>query len=270
MSFFDTSRPTSRGKFRRTEFVDLTPGQTTIRIIDTAEEAAKFYTHYVKGVSIKCLGDDCPICKNNTRIYAENPESYRDVPGWSPRQERFAVNVLDKTPVKICPNCQAEVKKHGTGFLPVCPKCNQPIVEVKEAPLNKIKVLSKGVTVADLLNGIDESILDADGEKIGINNFDIVLYVAGSGKTQTISPIPLADKRDTPEYNVADKFDLDNVAIELNPEEISSLLKGISLRDIFAARKNRDDDDEEQGTDADKEEIEDLADEVKKMLDGIQ
>jgi len=238
MSFFDTTRPEKSTSFRKTEHLDLTPGQTTIRIIDTPEEAYKFHTHYIKGVSIKCLGEDCPVCASNIRIYAENPDSYHEIPGWSPKQERYAVNVFDKTPVKICKNCHAEVKKMGPNFSPICPHCSQPIIAEQEAPLNKIKVLAKGVTLAELLNGIHESVLDANGDRLGINTFDIVLYVTGAGKQQNISPIPLTDKRDPVEYRAEDKFDLTKVAIELTPEEIGDLQKGISLRDIFAARRS--------------------------------
>ena len=236
-SFFDTTRPDKATNFRKTEHIDLSPGQTTIRILDTPEEALKFYTHYIKGVYIKCLGEDCPVCTSNMKIYAENPDKYREIPGWSPKTERFAVNVLDKTSVKICPHCKAEIKKNGATFLPVCPDCNQPVMEVQEAPLNKIKVLAKGVTVADLLNGIDASILDKDENRIGINNFDIVLYVTGTGKQQKISPIPLIDKTEPVDYKPEDKFDLTKIAIELTVEEIADLQRGISLRDIFATRR---------------------------------
>jgi len=238
MSFFDTTKPERSLNFRKTEHIDLSPGQSTIRIIDTPEEAYKYYTHYIKGAYIKCLGEDCPVCKSNTKIFSEYPDSYREIPGWSPKQERFAVNVFDKTPVKICKNCKAEIKKNGTAFLPVCPKCNQPVIAEPEAPLNKVKVLAKGVTVAELLNGIDASILDEKGDKIGINAFDIVLYVTGTGKQQTISPIPLVDKKDPVEYKPEDKFDLTKIAVELTPEEIGDLQKGISLKDIFAARRS--------------------------------
>lgn len=240
MTFFDTTKSDKSSSFRKTEHVDLTPGQTTIRIIDSPEEALKYHTHYVKGAYVKCLGEDCPVCKSNFKILAENPDSYREVPGWSPKQERFAVNVYDKTLVKICPACKTEVKKNGNAFPPVCSnsRCGQPIVAVAEAPLNKIKVLAKGVTLAELLNGIDASIQDEKGEKIGINNFDIVLYVTGTGRQQTISPIPLVDKRDPVEFKKEDKYDLTKIAIELTADEIIDLQKGISIKDIFAARRN--------------------------------
>lgn len=237
-SFFDTTRPEKKANtFRRAEFIDLPQGQTTIRIISTPEEACKFYTHFIKGVSIKCLGEDCPVCKSNMKICAENPDSFRDIQGWNPRQERFAVNVFDKTPVKRC-SCGAEVKKNGNAYPSICPKCSLPIVAVEETPLNKVKVLAKGITVAELLNSIDSSILDNDGNKVGINNFDIVLYVTGTGKQQKIAPVPLSDKREPVEYNPEDKFDLTKIAIELNPEEILELQKGISLKDIFAIRRS--------------------------------
>jgi len=240
MSFFDTTRPERQSNYRKTEHIDLSPGQTIIRILDTPEEAYKYSTHYVKRLYVKCLGEDCPICASNMRIYAENPDNYRDVAGWTPKADRYAVNVFDKTPVKICPNCSKEVKKNGTSYPPICVGCNQPIVEVVEAPLNKIKVLAKGVTVADLLNGIHESVLDAGGDKLGINNFDLVLYVTGTGKNQTISPIPLTDKTAPVDVGAQEKFDLTKIAIELTPEEIIDLQKGISLKDIFASRRTQE------------------------------
>jgi hypothetical protein len=263
MSFFDTSKSEKSVNFRKTEHIDLTPGQTTIRIIDTPEEALKYHTHYINRCYIKCLGEDCPVCKTNTKIFSEHPEDYREVQGWSPRQERFAVNVFDKSPVKICSNCKAEVKKSGTTFPPICPKCNQPIVAEKEIPLNKIKVLAKGVTVAELLNGIDESIQDPEGNKIGINNFDIVLYVTGTGRQQTISPIPLVDKRDPVNFKPEDKYDLNKIAVELTPEEIGELQRGISLKDIFAGRKSQVSDDFL------KEDPAELSDDVKKDIDKL-
>jgi hypothetical protein len=237
MSFFDTAREKSANNFRKTEHIDLQPGQSTIRIIDTPEEAHKYQTHYLKGIYVKCIGEDCPICRNNVKIYAENPENFREIPGYSAKSERYAVNVFDKTSVKICANCKAEVKKFGTNFPPVCPHCNQPIVTVKETPLNKIKVLAKGVTVANLLNGIDESVQDKEGNKIGVNNFDLVLYVTGTGRDQNISIIPLIDQREPVNYAPQEKFDLTKIAIELTPEEIGDIQRGVSLKDIFASRR---------------------------------
>lgn len=235
-TFFDTTKA-NKESFRKTEFLDLPQGQSIIRILSGPEEAHKYYTHFIKGTYVLCLGDDCPLCKNNTKLIMENPENFRDIPGWSPKQERYAVNVLDKTPVKICANCNAEVKKIGTNFPPMCPKCNQPILTVQETPLNKVKVLAKGVTLAELLNGINASILDSEGNPIGINNFDIILYVTGTGKSQSVTPIPLPDKNEPVNVPAEAKFDLKAVSLSLTADEIAELQKGVSVKDIFAARR---------------------------------
>lgn len=237
MPLFDTTKRKNTSDFRKVEHIDLTPGQSVIRIVDSAEDAVKFHVHYVKGVYVKCLGEDCPVCKNNLKLYTEYPDNYREIAGWSARQDRYAVNVLDRTSVKICPVCQKEIKKAGNSFPAVCPGCSRPIVDVAEAPLNKVKVLSKGVTLAEMLNGIDESILSPNGDKVGINNFDIVLYVTGTGREQKISVIPLSEKRDPVNIAKELKFDLNKIAVELSPEEIADLQRGVALRDIFAARQ---------------------------------
>jgi len=238
MSFFDVATHKSgKPTFKKVEFLSLPIGQTTIRVLSKRDEVFHTDSHYVKGVSIKCLGEDCPICENNRRIIVENPESFRSIQGYSPKSYRFAVNVLDKSPVKICPSCGAEVKKIQNSFPAVCPDCNRPIVSVQETVLNKVKVLSKGKTLAEQLNAINDSILDQNGTPIGINNYDIVLLVSGSGREQTITPIPLPDKNDVTSVPSENLFDLSKSVVTLTVDEIMDLQKGISLRDIFAARR---------------------------------
>ena len=63
MSFFE--RSTSGGNFKKTEYLKLTPGTHTIRIIQDA--GRKYYQHWM-GTGIECLGDDCPQCKLNRQI----------------------------------------------------------------------------------------------------------------------------------------------------------------------------------------------------------
>lgn len=239
MSFFDTTRPEqeSNSRFRRTEFLDLPQGQTIIRIIDTKEEAMKYFVHYVKGVYIKCIGEDCPVCATNKKLIIENPDTFRDIAGYSPKSERYSVNVLDKTPAKICPQCGHPTKGNMGIFSPICAKCDTPIVQVQSQPLNKIKVFSKGRTVADQLNAIDTSIQDASGNSIGINHYDIGLFVQGIGKKQTIAVVPMVEKNEPVDIDSAQKFDLTKTALELSVEEIIDLQKGISLKDILTARR---------------------------------
>jgi len=206
----------NKGNYKKTEFIDLKPGQHIIRIITTSPVVHD--THFVKGYTIKCIGEGCPICVNNKKIIAENQENFRNVPGYNGRRQVAYVNVLDKTVAKVCPSC------------------NAALVQVEAKPLNKVKVLSKGKTFFDQLDFIDASILDeATQTPIGVANMDLsVLVMANSKSAPTVAPTtnyaPI-------EYKEEDLFDLEKAIIVLNSEEINDLLRGNRLADILAARK---------------------------------
>ena len=239
MPFANFVKNSAKGtsNFKRTEFLKLTPGKHTIRILDN--EAVVVPTHYLVTktgkYTIKCLGDDCPICHNNRVIYSENPEDFRKIPGYFPKSQRGFTNVLDRTVAKTCPSCGQIIKKVGTSFPSMCSECQTILVEVKERPLNKVCVLSMGITLGNNISAIESTILDENEEKVGINNYNLVLIKeAGSAP----SAIPAVTGNDKVEVNPDDLFDLDKAIITLAPDEILSLLKGVSLRDIFLGRNS--------------------------------
>lgn len=219
-----------KSTIRKTEFLDLS-STAAVRIL--SNEYYSESTHYINRSTVKCLGDDCPICKTNKAIIMQDADGYRDDPRYSPKRTVYMVNVMDKSMAKVCTNCGTENRSSGQAM--PCKKCST-ILTSESQPLNKVKVLSRGVTLFDHLGAISNAVLDAQGEKIGMDRFDITLVVAGSGKDKTITPIPgqISDKI---EYNQDDLFDLTKVVIELKPDEMLDLQRGVSLRDIFAARK---------------------------------
>jgi hypothetical protein len=234
MSFASIKKFNSEQTFKKTEFIDLPAGQSVIRVID--ESAVDFFTHYVKNITVKCLGANCPICKNNQKIYVENPKNYRNIPGYNSKSQRFYVNVLDKTLVKICPNCGAETKAINNMFPNGCSACNTMIVSVQPHPLNKVKVFSKGVQVFEQLEAYSTSILDESGEPLGLTNFDITIMVTKQGKQTTTIAIPQPQAREPLQYNKEDLFDLSKAIIELTESELLDLQRGVQLRDIFLTR----------------------------------
>src|SRR5689334_8205599 len=88
-------------KYRKTEYINLWEGEHKVRILESME--TKKYTHYVGWSYLECLGDECPICENNKKILYEHHEDYAKVKGWCPKRPRYYINVLDKTPTKVCP-----------------------------------------------------------------------------------------------------------------------------------------------------------------------
>jgi len=221
--------------FKKIEFIDLPQGQTTIRLL--SKSFFEFYNHYINGVYVECLGTDCPICASNAQLIMENPQNFKDIKGYSPRNHRYAVNVLDKTVVKICPKCKAEFKKSGNAFPSTCTKCDTVIINEPEQVLNRVKVLSKGPTLTEQLKALQQTVLNASKEPLGVTNFDIVLYVTGSGKSTTITPIPLTNETAPVEVSDEQLFDLEKAKLSLTMDEIKDVMRGVSLKDIFAARK---------------------------------
>lgn len=255
MSFADTgnNKPTTNTK--RTEFFELSQGQHLIRILDKV--ATRIDTHWVNNASIRCLGEECPICKDNFIILRENPKNYRDIKGWNPARKTYFVNVLDKTGVKTCPSCSTDVKKNGATYPAACPKCSTMITTTAEHPLNKVKILSRGVQLFDYLNSMVSSVLDADGNIRDINTYDIVLTVSGEGKERKVFPMPLTANSEPVTLGEDALFDLNRAVVTLNPAEIKELQRGVKVKDILLARKVENSD----------EAMEELSDEMKKVVE---
>jgi hypothetical protein len=233
MSFFQTRNPDEK-KFEKTPFLVFDFGQHVIRILGKPKV---HFLHFLprQKMMVSCLGPDCPICANNKQIIFEHKENFRDIPGYMGRQTRHYFNVLDRTAVKVCPQCETEAKRGPNGQFPAaCPECNTYLTGEKERPSNKVKVASISETNADLLN---QYAIGENGEELILNDFDIMFYVTKSGQKKVITPSPVKDNNDKVDIPEDQLFDLDNVVIRLNPTEMVEAVKGVSFKDIFAARR---------------------------------
>jgi hypothetical protein len=236
MPFADIRQRQYSGDFKKVEFIKLSPGMNQIRILDS--DAYSVDVHYVGGINVQCLGEDRPVCKNNKKIIFENPKEFRNIKGYAPRRQLFIVNVLDRSMVKICPNesCKEEVKAVNGMYPTQCPKCSALLHAVQPHKLDKVKILAKGVELFSSLNAFEVAINDVEGNPIGLTNFDIMLAVSGN-KKESPTPIPNTSANDVIEIPAEQLFDREKVVLKFSPAEIADLQRGISLRDIFAARK---------------------------------
>lgn len=235
MQFPEKVKEQYDSNFRRTVFLRIYPGQHIVRILGPTIHHE--FTHYIANAraTIQCPGEGCPICDNNRNLRAENPnKKTNDIPGYSSKRSLYYTNVFDRTPIKRCPSCQAGVNAINTDFPPVCPSCKEGMLsDVAPEPCNEIKVFSRGEEFRDHLELVQKTELDANGEEIGLENYDIQLLV-GANK----QPIPsaISSRNDVVEFDEEDLFDLPEVIIKLNPDEIRNVLRGVALRDIFLAR----------------------------------
>lgn len=227
----DTLENKKTSKFRKTEFLNLTPGEHKIRILDPME--VKKYTHYIGFAYVECLGETCPICANNKRILYEHPQDYRDVKGWNPRRARFYINVLDKTPTRVCPKCGTE-KQDATLM---CPACGTQLAD--PTPLNKVKVLSSGKELMEDLKIQSKAVRNEQDERIDIRMYDWILDVRGAGRDKKVNAVHkwYPGKEALENLGEQQTFDLDNVTVKLEPDEMLEVFNGTSLKDIFAVRR---------------------------------
>lgn len=232
MSFADIEIKFGQGfeKTRRTEFMSLTQGAHTVRILQAQAKTVPTHFFNATKVTVACLGDECPVCANNKRLIMQFPENFRDQHDYNKINYRFFVNVLDKTPAKVC-ECGKEFKNLA---MTIC-TCGKVLSQA--APLNKVKLMSKGLTLRDDLDSIDKAILDNTGEPVGLVNYDVVLMVTGTGRDTKVTPVPRTEANQPVELNGQELFDLEKATIVVTPQEMLDIQRGVSLKDIFTARK---------------------------------
>lgn len=210
-------------------FFKWVPGVHKIRLLD--EHIEPVYVHWVGGVYVKCLGDTCPICQNNFRIMKED-ENYRKNGDFHPRTVRFYTNILDLTPVKVCPKCGNENHKREDGTWPdACTNCGNMLSMVEPSPSNTVKIMSKGVQLFSQFNTFEEIYGQPP------TAYNIALIVKNS---REVSASAIPNENQPVEVSSEDLYNLpDDAIIELNAEELVQLASGVRLRDIFTARSKK-------------------------------
>lgn len=230
-----------QGSFTRTPILFTTAGNHVVRFINSNNLVVD--SHFVKGkYTVRCLGEECPICSNNKKIIAQEPKNFRNIPGYSSRTTKYIYNVIDKTLVKVCPSCKTENKKIGSDFSAKCSSCDTFITEVKPTISNTVKLLVFGQDLATKLSGIEQTVLGTDQSPLGIDKYDVIIHVVGSGKDKKTTPVPNTTSN-TPDIIVTQDMLLDpeKGIINLSATEINDLLRGVVLKDIFLARKPKAD-----------------------------
>lgn len=229
----------SKSKFQKTVFLDFSYGTHQVRLLS---QPVLIFVHYFKNRgSITCLGRDCPVCKANKSLQAEYPENYRQQPGYNPSSPRYYINVLDRSPVKIClnPECEHENKMDLMGHFPSsCSKCGTFLGESPVQVSNKIKVANISSTNADRLMALQVSVRDDKDEPLGLGNFDLEFLVTNVKGKKDISVQASTKKNSKDVFDVDenDLYDLNKVVIKLDPDDVVQFLRGVSLKDIFAAK----------------------------------
>ena len=267
--------------FRRPEYLKLTEGEHYIRFLNPIEDTKMVYTHWIKKVSIECVGVDCPVCIENQQILDSvngDRKLAKEVSGFSPYQVRYYANVLDRTQVKVHPDSESgyENKRQPDGVFPhICGDTAKLLEGVSPTQSNKVKILAGGVTLFNDLDSINSKTGQRDAEgnitPIGVENFDIILDVKGTGRERKITPVSQVLVNDVVSVPFEDLYDLDAAIITLEVDEILDLVRGISLKDIFSARRAVEEDKVvlNDVTDGSAELISDMTNDITKTVEDL-
>jgi len=244
MSFADIPEEGGR-EFKPNQFVKIEAGvPLRLRILD--KKALHTEKHFLPNqkVSILCLGDDvCPICINNQKLIKANPDvSPRQIKGLIFRQNRYLVNVLNRTLVKRSPSGNV-IQSKGGQFPSHDPNTGELLVDVQPEALDRVEIMERGPTLFSQLNAIMSQVTDEAGNPRPLTAYDIVVMATGHGRKMTTNVIPYPNNDDEVVVPEEDKYALETIGIRLSPEEITKLVNGVSLRDIFEQRRDEEESD---------------------------
>lgn len=270
MVFADIPEQTST-EFEPTRFTKLVSGNPVrVRILN--KEAYRVYKHFLpqQRISIVCLGDGiCPICIENQKKIdnAQAGTRYNQIKGYIARQNRYSVNVLNKTLVKETPTGNVIYPQMDGQFPMQDVSTGEMLVNVEPKPLNHVEVLERGPTLFSQLNAINSQIIDEEtNEPLGIWNYDVVITATGQGRQMTTNVIPYPQYNEPVDISADDLYVLETIPLQLAPDEIYEVLRGVSLQDVFSARRSED----EENVKADLGRLEtDSAKEASKSIDDI-
>lgn len=230
--------------YRKTHYVRITAGvPLRLRILDKKAYHVQKYFIPSQRISILALDESVdPIWRNNEKLMRENPDAKNptQIPGFIRRQNRYMVNVLNRTMVKRSPAGNI-VYAIGGQFPTNDPETGELLVNIDPQPLNRVEVLERGPQLFAQLNSVNQSTVDEAGNPIGIWNYDIIINATGSGRKMMTNITPRPDLNDDVELPEGqEKYALETLGIQLSPDEMIAVVKGVSLRDIFEARRSDD------------------------------
>lgn len=259
--------------FPRPQYLKFVEGMPLIvRVLDNRAYHVRKHWINSQRLSVLCLGDACPICERNAQIRKEFPNNFRNQRHYIARQNRYMINVLDRTPVVIDEETGDEYYAKQGVFPSVTSDGQRSLANVQPQPSNTVKILERGKTMFEQLKAYHEEMgeFDEDGHAIkgGLTTFDLKIITMGKGLDKVISPMPLPQNNDDVsgilEELELETYVLSSIGIQLAPDELEKVAyQGVSLRDVFAERRA----DEESETSSESGALLDASERVSSLFD---
>lgn len=241
----ESSKPKTRGKFG-SDYVRISSDhQTTVRVLDARPEV--MWSHFVprghhafpganagKGMSFTCLGfDACPICAWN-KSQKSKDESTKDVLN---ARRLYTFNVLDRTQVTVCPDCEVEHYETNNLYPSEC-ECGTDLTSVEVVPRNRIQIMQKGKRIVDQFKSFEEE------EELGdLRGYDIKLDTRGTGTDVMTNCIPKQKSKVDMKAIVGDDwesklYDIKEIVTPMSSESVNRILAGEDFYTVLGRGKD--------------------------------
>jgi len=231
------------------DFLKLTSDHsTTIRVLDEKPESS--LQHFVpkrhhafpntnngKGMSFMCPGRDkgCPLCEWNDKQRAKDPDTSDLL---KPRRV-YTFNVLDRTPVVVCPVCGVEYYATNNTYPEEC-ECGQDITGIDPTPRNKIVIMQKGKRIIDQFKSFE-----AEPELGNLCEYDIKIDTRGKGSDTMTTCVPKQKTKIDMEEAVGKDwrdslFNIKELVKPLDPELTKRILNGEDYYSVVSSNKSNE------------------------------
>lgn len=237
-------RTTTRARYGSDFIKTTSEHQTVIRVLDTRPEVN--WSHFVpkghhafpnanagKGMSFMCPGwEDCPICAWNREQKKADPNT-KDLLN---ARKLYTFNVLDRTPVAVCPSCEAEHYESGGSYPSEC-ECGADLSAVEAKPRNKVQIMQKGKRIVDQFKSFEE-----EPEMGDLQEYDIKLDTRGKASETMTTCVPKqktkVDLAETLGDDWEDKlYDIKQVTSPLPGEAVNRILQGEDYYTVLSSKK---------------------------------
>jgi len=236
-------------------YVKLEEGKPTF--IQVLESSAKeYFKYWLKDSTGRNVGyaspgyDTCPLTKRNMGLGKGHPDYIKP-------QYTYTVNVLDVTPYKVCPECEAAY--YPTEAPSVC-ECGKGLADIKPQPLNMVRILERGRRLFEQLRTLDQGtpilddagdptydddgnqlfnpiVRDSNGDALNITQFVVQIVRTGQMQSTVTTAVPMLHLPAVDINDYADQlYDLPQSMV--TPDEVLAIVeKRVPVADIYAARQ---------------------------------
>jgi hypothetical protein len=193
------------------------------------------YTHWMftdgKKMPFRCLGEMCPVCARNSSV--ENDED----PDFIKKDRAYIVNVVDLTPMKICPKCENVNEKNATKCSNE--ECGTVIIDVDPQPLDRVRYLESSWTVFEQIKQTAEALVD---QGMDIKSTPLVIRKSKASNDKIVATVIPSPKDEVDVRKYTDNlFDYEKTGIHVNHQEMIILMNGGSFKDILKKRSDNKD-----------------------------